>query len=219
LLALPSCSDEDAPTVAVSAQALEAEEAARGELEEFDCVKTEPASVVRVALEDGLEAGEIRVLSDRGELHLVVANDSSLDGTVVLAAETSSRAGFRDVELARVDLGAGESTVTALSAADLDLPKGTFDFSGSLAIEASLIPPGGDRSDPFTLHLYFHPSEEGWEIYDAVALTAVYAGGLLTDAARERDRLAQDANAGRVAAHEPVTTVAVESIPSVGGVQ
>jgi hypothetical protein len=152
---------------------------------------------LRLALEDGEEPGQVRDVQVGGALRVLVTNGWTVGATAVLRARLSSRAGFDDREMARIHVGEGEVVPVALEARDLGLPAGAFDFSGNLTIDGRLEREDGEATNSVTLALHFHPTEEGWQVYDEAALEDLFDGGRLTAGARARqveaDELADQA--------------------------
>jgi hypothetical protein len=169
-----------------------------------------------VTLEGGGEPGQVRDLSADGSLRLVLTNDTTVDGEVVVSARVISRDGYTEVEVAQAAAAAGEPIPIAVEARELALPRGTFDFAGGLGIDATLVQ-GGSHVGSATLDLHFHPNGDGWRVYDTAVLLEDYGGGGLTDAARDLQHEADELAAEVAEAGQAVSLIAVEVLGQAGG--
>jgi hypothetical protein len=217
-LSLLACGPEEpAPVVAIHHESLGPENPAD---DDRGChTGSEPTPLLRLTLENGDEPGQVRQLGKQSTLRIVATNESTGPGTLSLGARVISRAGFRDEEVARAELSAGDAVPIAITADELALPSGTLDFSGSLVVTGALTFENGTRTDLIELSLHFHPTEDGWQIYDTTARETLFDGGILTDAARARRAEAQELAAELSTEGNPVRVYAADVVAPGGDVR
>jgi hypothetical protein len=179
MVALPSCSSEDAPAVAVSTQALEAEDPARRDVECAITPERGPFSI-----ESDPESAPHKLLSRDRSLTVLLTNEDPRAGTVVVQAHLVSERG-EWIGPALELLVAGSSTLRAeIASANLELPRGRLSLSGHLTLTARIDYGAGDeQSANAPVLLYFHPSADGFEVYDSATRDDVFAAGGLDEEA------------------------------------
>lgn len=154
------------------------------------CTIEPPVRRISLELAAADELGALDVdVSAHGTLRVVVGNSGSTDATVAVQARSRSEGGEANVAAGVADVSAGATANLDVEARSLGLSVGAFENSGTLILRAEGLFTDGSRSESEPMRIAFHPSPEGWVLYDLATRDSVYDGGALTVAARSaRDR-------------------------------
>jgi len=171
---------------------------------QVQAIEEEPASCtiedsppsVTLALPDGIADGDLEVATD-GTLPITIENASDEAASASVRIRSRSEAGWRATTLDAGRVAARGSIEVEIAAASLALPRGPFEYSGSITLIADLALDGGDSAQSLAVHAFFHPIQAGWLVYDRAGRTSRHDDGALTESARsDRAELAARFGAG-----------------------
>lgn len=129
-------------------------------------------------------AGEARAMAVDAALTVEVTNARSLAGVATIRAHSLSHAAETSVTAATVDVPAGGSVAVAIPVSALSLTTAALDFSAMLWLRARIeYEDGTANAADEPVQIFYHPTPEGWLLYDSATRDAAFDGGALTPAA------------------------------------